>query len=119
MEDQHYLELNLSDLVGTLEREIAEVPLGKAPTLLGELERLKAMLWTRIMALSLNDHGRPANESEPDQLLTPEEAASILGVTPRWLYRHAKRLPFTRRISRKALRFSEAGLRRWLAAKKT
>jgi hypothetical protein len=53
-----------------------------------------------------------------DELLTPEQAAEILGQDVRWLYRHAKKLPFTRRISRKNLRFSEAGLRRWIAAKK-
>jgi len=58
------------------------------------------------------------NHNEPDRLLTPEEAASILGQNVRWLYRHANKLSFTRRISRKNLRFSEAGLRRWIAAEK-
>lgn len=53
-----------------------------------------------------------------DRLLTPEEAASLLGVTPTWLIRRAKRLPFSRPLSRKILRFSEAGLRRWAAARK-
>jgi predicted DNA-binding transcriptional regulator AlpA len=55
---------------------------------------------------------------EADRLLTPTEAAAVLNVTPRWLYRHAKRLPFTRRLSRKALRFSEAGLSRWQATRR-
>jgi predicted DNA-binding transcriptional regulator AlpA len=55
---------------------------------------------------------------ETDKLLTPAEAAAILGQTVRWIYRHAAKLPFTRRISKKNLRFSEAGLRRWIAAKK-
>ena len=55
---------------------------------------------------------------ERDRLLTPEETAEILGQTVRWLHRHANKLPFTRRISRKNLGFSEAGLRRWLAARK-
>ena len=59
-----------------------------------------------------------AHRTEPDRLLTANETASILDVKTRWLYRHAANLPFTRRISRKNLRFSEAGLRRWLAAKK-
>lgn len=53
-----------------------------------------------------------------DKLLAPEEAAAILGQTVRWLYRHCDKLPFTRRLSRKSLRFSEAGLHRWVAAKK-
>ncbi len=61
-------------------------------------------------------NGRPPEAPAEDRLLTPEEAAAALRVTPRWLYRHAQRLPFTRRLSRKALRFSEAGLRRWRAA---
>jgi predicted DNA-binding transcriptional regulator AlpA len=56
--------------------------------------------------------------SQQDTLLSPEKAAELMGVAPRWLYRHAAKLPFTRRISRKNLRFSEAGLRRWLGARK-
>jgi predicted DNA-binding transcriptional regulator AlpA len=52
-----------------------------------------------------------------DRLLTVAEAATILGVTPKWLYRHQK-LPFVRKLSRKALRVSENGLRRWLATRK-
>ena len=59
-----------------------------------------------------------ANHAELDRLLTPQKAAAILGVHVRWLYRHAAKLPFTRRMSRKNLRFSEVGLHRWLAAKK-
>ena len=59
-----------------------------------------------------------SNNTGSDKLLTPEEAAEILGQKVRWLYRHAAILPFTRRISRKNLRFSEAGLRRWISAKK-
>ena len=53
-------------------------------------------------------------ESSPDHLLTVEEAAAVLGVSTRWLYSHAGRLPFARHLSRRALRFSEAGLCRWI-----
>jgi len=53
-----------------------------------------------------------------DRLLKPEEAAPMLNVTKRWMYAHAKKLPFTRRLSRKALRFSEVGLLRWKSARK-
>jgi predicted DNA-binding transcriptional regulator AlpA len=55
---------------------------------------------------------------EKERLLTPEEAAAILGQNVRWLYRHANKLPFSRRMNRKTLRFQEAGLRRWIATKK-
>jgi excisionase family DNA binding protein len=58
------------------------------------------------------------NSVEKDTLLTPEQAAALMGVTPRWLYRHRK-LPFVRPIGRKTLRFSQAALNRWLAARKT
>jgi predicted DNA-binding transcriptional regulator AlpA len=56
--------------------------------------------------------------AEEEKLLAAEDAATILGQNVRWLYRHAAKLPFTRRINRKNVRFSEAGLHRWLAAKK-
>jgi len=49
-----------------------------------------------------------------DRLLSPEEAAALLGVTVRWIYRHAGQFTFTRKLSRKVLRFHEAGLRRYM-----
>jgi excisionase family DNA binding protein len=55
--------------------------------------------------------------SEAD-LLTVDEAAAQLRVSPRWLYRHAKTLPFARKLSRKVLRFSRSGITRWLATKR-
>jgi len=66
--------------------------------------------------------GRVLASPEPpwstDDLLTVDEAAATLRVSPRWLYRHAKTLPFTRKLSRKVLRFSRAGIARWLATKR-
>jgi excisionase family DNA binding protein len=64
-------------------------------------------------ALSSNGH-----VEEKETLLMPEEAAKLIGVKKEWLYRHAKHLPFCRKLSRKAIRFNEAGLKRWLAARK-
>ena len=54
-----------------------------------------------------------------DDLLTIDEVAARLRLSPRWLYRHAKTLPFSRKLSRKVLRFSRAGLERWLARQRT
>jgi predicted DNA-binding transcriptional regulator AlpA len=48
---------------------------------------------------------RSTDETE-DRLLTVEETAKMLSVAPDWLYRHAKRLPFTRKLGPKMLRFS-------------
>lgn len=56
-----------------------------------------------------------AAEAPDDRLLTVQEAAKALSVTPDWLYRRSKSLPFARHLSRKQLRFSEQGLRKWAA----
>jgi predicted DNA-binding transcriptional regulator AlpA len=55
---------------------------------------------------------------EEDRLLTAEEAAKILGMSPDWLYRRAKQLPFTRRIHHKMLRFSYQGIQKYIAISK-
>jgi predicted DNA-binding transcriptional regulator AlpA len=70
----------------------------------------------RTLAMALRN-GRDATGLAPvgpDRLLTADQAAGVLGVNRRWLYRNAPRLPFARHLSRRALRFSEAGLHRWI-----
>lgn len=67
-----------------------------------------------LRPLASKDGTAPAAPRADERLLTVGEAATLLGVAPRWLYRHASGLPFTRRLSPKALRFSESGLHRWL-----
>ena len=79
-----------------------------------ELKELLREVLREELAANTNGNG-----SEKDVLLTAEEAAKLIGVNRRWLYRHANKLPFTRRISRKNLCVSEAGLRRWLALRKS
>ena len=78
-------------------------------------EKIRAIVREEIAAALSNGERPPA---EKDALLTPEEAAAIIGVDTKWLYRHSKQLPFTRRLSRKKIRFNEPGLRRWLAPRK-
>jgi len=97
--------------------QVSEVPTNQIPGLLARLAGLQGILLARLLA----EAGPVGNREEPpvpDRLLTVEEAAPILGVTARWLYRHAASLPFARKLSRKALRFSETGLRRWLSTKR-
>lgn len=95
--------------------EVAAVSSEEIPALLGQLEILKAAL----LARTLPSNGKASLPAPPeaDRLLTPEETAERLGISRRWLYRHSDTLPFTRRLSRKALRFSEAGLRKWQATR--
>jgi hypothetical protein len=58
----------------------------------------------------------PPEVKEPagDRLLTVEEVAGRLEVAPQWVYRHAGEWDFTRRLGRRTLRFSEAGLRDYI-----
>ena len=51
--------------------------------------------------------------SEPDRTLNADEIAAELGQTRRWVFRHAKVLPFVRRVSRKSLAASASEVRRW------
>ena len=55
----------------------------------------------------------------PERLISPRDAASRLGVTIRWLYRNAKRLPFTRKLTARTLRFHEAGLEKFIREKRS
>jgi hypothetical protein len=53
-----------------------------------------------------------------DRLLPIDEAAALIGVKPAWMARHHKQFPFTRKLSRKVIVFDQAGLRKWLAARR-
>ena len=67
----------------------------------------------RAIKKALNGH------QDGDRLLDAEEAAKILSVSPDWLYRHANRLPFTRKLAPKMLRFSYQGIQKYLATRKS
>jgi hypothetical protein len=68
-----------------------------------------------IQARAMARLASPATEiaMTEDKLLTLDEAAEALRKSPSWLYHHARKLPFTRRVGR-GLRFSSRGLRRYL-----
>lgn len=97
---------------------VAKIPPEQARALLLPASALVVTLAARATEAPADGQGSAQTPAEPDHLLTPEEAAQLLGVKVSWLYRHAKRLPFTRRLSRKCLRFSEAALGKWQAAKR-
>jgi excisionase family DNA binding protein len=95
---------------------VSEVPVGEVPGLLVRLGALVAALAARHVANVSN--ASKVLQVEPtdnrDRNLTADEAAKMLGMKKSWLYRHSGELPFTRRLSRRAVRFSEKGIRRWL-----
>jgi predicted DNA-binding transcriptional regulator AlpA len=86
------------------------VPLDDIPTVLGRLETLCLQLRRRYLM--------PTRGTAPpaDRLLSAAKAAERTGMSEDWLYRHADELPFTRRTSGRAVRFSEAGIAKWLAS---
>jgi hypothetical protein len=56
---------------------------------------------------------------EPDKMLTTEEAAKLLRRSTKWISRHRRSLPFARKLSERSWVYSEQGLRRWLARRKS
>jgi len=58
------------------------------------------------------------NGHQGDKLLDAEAACKILSASPDWLYRHANRLPFSRKLGPRMLRFSYQGIQKWLASRK-
>ena len=56
--------------------------------------------------------------SKNDRLLDPAEAAKVLSVSEDWLYHQAKKLPFTRKLGPRLLRFSYQGMIKWMESKK-
>jgi len=82
------------------------------PDLLGEIERAKAILWSRLLTPPVNGNGT----SVGDFNLTPDDVATRLGQTKRWVYRHGEDLG-GKRLGHRTLRFSEAGIRAYLASR--
>ena len=99
--------------VDELERLVESAPLADMAALLGDLERLRALAWTRLnVETRPQTHAAPG--ATPDRLLTARQAAEILGVKERWVRDHADRLGGVVRLPGKQLRFSEKKLRRWI-----
>lgn len=82
------------------------------PKAIGECARLHAVLFAQLvvpLSVPLPTH---------DETVDITAAAKLLGMSTSWLYRNAVRLPFTRRIPPRTLRFSVDGIRRYLALRR-
>jgi len=80
------------------------------------LDPLLEQLAQRVAELIVARLDGKAAHPDDDRLLDVHEAAALLGVTSRWVYRRAKSLPFTRRLSKGVLRFSEAEIKTYIGA---
>jgi predicted DNA-binding transcriptional regulator AlpA len=98
----------LADLLSDPGR-ISALPRDAIAELRGQIAKLDALLLSRLIA------GEEAlSVTDGDRLLTAAEAGQKLGVTEDWLYRHANTLPFVVRLGKQHLRFSAAGMERYI-----
>jgi hypothetical protein len=89
-----------------LERLVDEAPDEALPQLAGDLEMAKAKVYARLTT------PKPATvDVEPDRNLSAQEAATRLGVSDSWLYKHPD-LPFVVRIGGRTL-YNLRGLEKW------
>jgi predicted DNA-binding transcriptional regulator AlpA len=89
----------------------------KTPSLLGNAfrEELAAVVKEAVREAMKTRGGNGAVE---DRLLDAPEAAKLLSVSPDWLYHNCKKLPFTRKLGHKLLRFSYQGILKWMDSKR-
>jgi predicted DNA-binding transcriptional regulator AlpA len=91
------------------------LPAELLPGLLAGLAALQARAAARLTVQATAD---PAMlPPGADKLLDVREAAERISMSADWLYRHKDKLPFTRRVGTRTVRFSEAGITRWLASR--
>jgi excisionase family DNA binding protein len=82
----------------------ADIAPEKIAPMMAQMAAIQLSLAARLVA-EVTEHP----QADADTLLTVEEAAARLKCSEDWLYRRAKRLPFTVRVGRN-LRFSERGI---------
>ncbi|OAI49306.1 hypothetical protein AYO43_03130 [Nitrospira sp. SCGC AG-212-E16] len=110
------MNAKLATIITELEREVAQVERATYPALLGELERLKAVAWAKVISPpALQACHQVA--STPDRYLTVPEVVARFSVTSTWLYRHKRQMPHSQ-PSRKVLLFPEQAITKWFACRK-
>ncbi len=87
-----------------------ETPVADLPKLAGLLAEAQAIVLARIVTEKTGATVAPV--SEPDRLLTADEAAPICGLTVKQL-RRRRDLPFRRKISGRTVRYSLKAIRSW------
>jgi excisionase family DNA binding protein len=81
-----------------------DIALDRIAPMMAQMAAIQLSLAARLVA-EATEHP----QADADSLLTVEQAAARLKCSQDWLYRRAKRLPFTVRVGRN-LRFSERGI---------
>src|SRR3990172_8767782 len=111
------VQLELARLAAALSA-LDDVPVPQVPSLLSQLAAAQTALaaaQANLLAKMLSQGESRTAAGGDGRWLSTDEAAELLKVDRKWLYRRVKSLPFSRRLSRKKLLFSEVGLREWMA----
>ena len=114
------VQVELARLAAALSA-VNEVPAPQVPSLLSQLAAAQTALaaaQANLLARMLSPGESRTVAGGDDRWLSTDEAAELLKVDRKWLYRRSKSLPFSRRLSRKKLLFSEVGLREWMATRR-
>jgi len=88
-----------------------------------EAARNKELLVVQLTVEELSELVRESVKSalkaspRDDHLLTVEQVCEALNVSEEWIYHHAKKLPFVRKVGG-MLRFSNNGLQRYIESTK-
>src|SRR4051812_24660397 len=94
--------------LAALVQDLSQVEPAQIPALLAQLSAVQVSMAARLLTV---DSG--TQEGPGEVLLTVEAAAARLEVSPDWLYRRTKSLPFVVRVGRH-VRFSGKGLDRYI-----
>ena len=88
------------------------LPASALIALLASTAAVQAVLSAELLA-----RGQAQPAPAKDRWLKPDEASAVLRRDRRWLYRHARTLPFVKKISARSFLCSETGIHRWLATR--
>jgi hypothetical protein len=101
--------MTVADALARLEVAAREAPTEDVPGLLGELEKIKAVLWGRLAVPKRENGGA-------DRLLTIDQTAERLGVPEGWLKKRPD-LPFRVVLSEGTVRYSAEGIAAYIRSR--
>jgi excisionase family DNA binding protein len=108
----------VSEPLEALEQAIATAAAPELAALLGELERLKAAAWRRLVARVVEASSpRELDPLEELRHVTPQQVAELLSLKPAYVHELCRTHRLPARKSGKYWMIPAAGLRRWLASR--
>jgi predicted DNA-binding transcriptional regulator AlpA len=99
------------------ELDPGSIPVERIPLALATLAAWQSALVARLLVAPT-----PGPESAPeveDRMLTVKECAERLRRSTKWVYRRTKTLPFARCLGPRSWVYSQRGLEKWLAQRRT